>query len=170
MKRIGSIVLVVLMLAGVSAYSQQGPQFKGGMGQNSDQVGNFECRIPNLTDEQQKKIQELRVQHIKEITPLKNELGEKRAHLRTLESAEKPDLNAINKTIDEMSAIRAQIMKKSAAHRIEVASLLTDEQKVFFNAHHGKGLKKGMMHGKRSSSERQMMGGMRNCNGMNAQD
>lgn len=90
--------------------------------------------IPNLTPEQDAKITELRTKHLKEVTPLRNELGEKRARLRTLQSADKPDLKEINKTIDEMSAIRANIQKKGAAHRAEVSSILTDEQRVHFNA------------------------------------
>ena len=67
--------------------------------------------------------------------------------MRTLQSAEKPDLNAINKLIDEMAAVRAQIQKKAAAHKVEVASLLTDEQKVYFNAHQGRKFDKGMKRG-----------------------
>ena len=147
MKRFGSIVLVTFMLVGVSANSQQGQQFRGGMGKNPDKIGKADCRIPNLTDEQQQKINDLRVKHIKDVTPLKNELGEKKARMRTLQSAEKPDLNAINKLIDEMAAVRAQIQKKAAAHRVEVASLLTDEQKVFFNARQGRKFDKGMKRG-----------------------
>ena len=156
MKRFGSITLVVVMLVSLSAYSQQGQQFKGGMGKNSDQISASECRIPNLTEDQQQKIKDLKVKHIKEVTPLKNELGEKRARMRSLQSADKPDLNAINKNIDEMASLRTQIQKKSAAHRIEVASLLTDEQRVFFNSHIGNKNGKGMKHGGRK--------GMGNCN------
>ncbi|HSA05491.1 MAG TPA: Spy/CpxP family protein refolding chaperone [Tenuifilaceae bacterium] len=147
MKRFGSIVLVTFMLVGLSAYSQQGQQFRGGMGKNPDKIGKADCRIPNLTDEQQQKINDLKVKHIKDVTPLKNELGEKRARMRTLQSVEKPDLNAINKLIDEMAAVRAQIQKKAAAHKVEVASLLTDEQKVYFNAHQGRKFDKGMKRG-----------------------
>ncbi|MGE0076646.1 MAG: Spy/CpxP family protein refolding chaperone [Bacteroidales bacterium] len=162
MKRFGSIALVMLMLVGYSAYSQQGQQLRGNFDRKTNQVGNFECRIPNLTDDQKQKINDLRVKHIKEVTPLKNEMGEKKARLRTLESVDKPDLNAINKTIDEMASIRAQIMKKNAAHRVEVASLLTDEQKVFFQQHKGKKSGKGMRQGDRR--------GMGQGNGMGSHD
>lgn len=120
----------------------------------------FERGIPNLTAEQKTKIQALRVKHQKEVTPLKNELAEKRAHLHTLNSVEKPDINAINKTIDEMSALQTKIMKSNASHRIEIASNLTEEQKVFFNSHQGK-----MNRGKRGHGMRHGMGnGMGNGN------
>ena len=48
-------------------------------------------------------------------------------------------MNAINKTIDEIVSIKGQLMKSRAAHRADVSALLTDEQKVFFNAHQGMG-------------------------------
>ena len=95
--------------------------------------GTGECLL-NLTDEQDAKITELRTKHLQEVTPLRNQLNEKRARLRTLQSDSNPDLNAINKTIDEMGELRTQIQKKGAAHRAEVASQLTDEQKVLFNS------------------------------------
>ena len=162
MKRFGSITLVMFMLVSLTAFSQQGQQFKGGMGKNADQVSTSECRIPNLTDDQQQKIKDLRLKHIKEVTPLKNELGEKKARMRTLQSADKQDLNAINKNIDEMASLRAQIQKKAAAHRAEVASLLTDEQRVFFNSHKGNGMGKGMKHGGKKGARQGR--GMGNCN------
>jgi len=101
-------------------------------------------KIPGLTDEQKTKMKELRVAHLKEITPLKNLLEEKQARLNTLTSAEKTDMAEINKTIDEISKLKADMMKARVNHQMKVKALLTDEQKVFFNAHMGK--KKGMMH------------------------
>jgi Spy/CpxP family protein refolding chaperone len=110
-----------------------------------------QCML-DLTDEQEAKITELRTNHLKEVTPLRNELNEKRARLHTLQSADKHDLNAINKTIDEMSSIRTNIQKKGAAHRAEVASLLTDEQRVLFNSRKSNRMNRGngkMGHGGR---------------------
>lgn len=111
------------------------PEGRRGM-YNAERPRSGEC-ILNLTPEQDAKVTELRTKHLKEVTPLRNELAEKRARLRTLQSVDKPDLKEINKTIDEMAAIRANIQKKGAAHRVEVSSLLTDEQRVLFNARKG---------------------------------
>lgn len=93
-----------------------------------------ECRIPDLTPEQETKIKELRTKHLKDVTPLRNEMQEKRARLNTLKSSDKQDLAAINKVIDEITALKANLMKKQAAHQAEVSALLTDEQRVHFNA------------------------------------
>lgn len=106
--------------------------------------------IPNLTADQQKKMDDLRVKHLKEVTPLRNELNEKYAHLQTLEDAEKPDMEGINKTIDEITSIKAKLMKKSAAHRNDIKTILTDEQRVYLNARDhrmGGGHRMGRGHG-----------------------
>ena len=116
--------------------------------------------IPNLTEDQKKKIKDLRTPLQKEILPLKNQLAEKKAHLKTLQTADKADLKSINTTIDEMTQLQSQMMKKRAAHTQAVRALLTDEQRVAFDtrASHGKrfhqyhrGYQRGMRnnHGKR---------------------
>lgn len=127
------LAMSALMLS-TGAFAQMGPR---AMNMRNDSLRNF-SRIPNLTTEQRTKIQDLRTKHLKDVTPLRNELREKKAHLITLESADKPDINAINKTIDEITTLNSKMMKLRASHRMEVASLLTDEQKLFFNTHQGK--------------------------------
>lgn len=141
MKRFSNILMVVLLLASTTGLAQ-GPRYRGGYG-NAMPQGVSTCYYLNLTPEQEQKINDLRVKHLKEVTPLRNELAEKRAHLRTLESADKPDMNAINKTIDEINSLRTKMMKAGAAHRAEVSQLLTDEQRVLFNSRgpRGKGMK-----------------------------
>ncbi len=143
MKRLLSMSLLVLTVSALIATSFNNAYAQRGNRPMRDSA-RFERGIPNLTAEQKTKIQVLRVKHQKEVTPLRNELAEKKAHLRTLNSVEKPDINAINKTIDEMSVLQTKIMKSNASHRLEIASNLTDEQKVFFNSHQGK-----MKNGKR---------------------
>jgi Spy/CpxP family protein refolding chaperone len=93
--------------------------------------------IPNLTEDQEKKIQDLRTPFEKEILPIKNQLGEKRAHLRTLETADKVDDKAINGTIDEISQLEGQLMKKEAAYKQAIRKLLTDEQRIQFDNRSG---------------------------------
>jgi Spy/CpxP family protein refolding chaperone len=97
--------------------------------------------IPNLTEDQKKKINELKTPLHKEILPLKNQLVEKKAHLKTLQTAEKADLKSINTTIDEMSQLQSQIMKKRAAHTQAVRALLTDEQRIAFDMRASSGRK-----------------------------
>lgn len=122
-----------MMLLSLQNYAQNGP---GNF--NHQGPGNSYCKmIPNLTEEQQKKIDALHVRHVKEVTGIKNQIKLKEAELRILETAEKPDKAAIEKKIDEIMNLKTQLAKVGATHRLEVRSLLTDEQKVFFDARPG---------------------------------
>ncbi len=124
------LVSVLITSFSLNSYAQRGPRALCDSTRSS-------CRIPNLTADQKTKIETLKVKHLKEVTPLRNELDEKKAHLKTLKSMEKVDRDAINKTIDEITALHGKIMKMGVNHRLDVAALLTDEQKVFFNSHRG---------------------------------
>ncbi len=95
--------------------------------------------ITDLTDVQKQKIDELCLAHKKDMTGTKNQIDEKRAHLKTLQAADKADMTAINKTIDEISALNAEQMKKGAAAKQSIRALLTDNQKIIFDANASKG-------------------------------
>lgn len=95
--------------------------------------------IADLTDVQKQKIEELTLAHTKSMTGFKNQMNEKNAHLKTLQSADKADMTAINKTIDEITAIKGDMMKTCAANKQSIRSLLTDKQKITFDANASKG-------------------------------
>ena len=63
----------------------------------------------------------------------KNKVNEKKAQLKTLEGLDKPDMAAINKSIDEVTTLRAEMMKSQAAFHQDIRKLLNDEQKIEFN-------------------------------------
>ena len=157
------VLMVSVLITAVSSnsYAQRGPR----PNDPKRDSAKFERGIPSLTIDQKTKIESLKVKYIKEITPIKNELAEKRAHLTTLESVEKTDKDAINKTIDEMTSLQAKIMKLGINHRIEVASLLNDEQKIAFNSHRGNhmGMGNGMGDGKGRGMKKGMHGNCPNC-------
>ncbi len=140
-KIITAVAIVATLITAGSAFAQRG-QGRGVMNNPNGRGMMYDAERPyaygqcilNLTPEQDEKIIVLRTKHLKEVTPLRNELDEKRARIRTLQSADSPNLNEINKTIDEMAVIRTKIQKKSAAHRVEVSSLLTDDQRVIYNS------------------------------------
>ncbi|OFX36022.1 MAG: hypothetical protein A2X08_08185 [Bacteroidetes bacterium GWA2_32_17] len=95
--------------------------------------------ITDLTDVQKQKIEDLTLAHTKSMTGFKNQMNEKNAHLKTLQSADKADMTAINKTIDEISAIKGDMMKTCAANKQSIRALLTDKQKIVFDANANKG-------------------------------
>ena len=88
----------------------------------------------NLNDQQREEMKKIRTEQLKERTQTRNLLREKRAKLEVLQTAEKPDMKAINKLIDEIAVVQAQEMKNQAANRQKIRSLLTEEQRVRFDA------------------------------------
>lgn len=91
-----------------------------------------------FTQEQKEQVKQLRLETAKKVKPLKNELRELMAHQQTLTTADKADLKAINKNIDKMSDIKADIAKIVAAQHQEIRSLLTEEQLIEFDSMKGK--------------------------------
>jgi Spy/CpxP family protein refolding chaperone len=133
--------LMTMMAVSVPVLAQQG---KGQMMvQKEVRMERNDCKLPDLTDEQKTKIEALRVSHLKEMQTLRNQMGELKAKARTMATADKYDEKAVNANIDEMSKLQNLMMKKKSAHRNAVRSLLTDSQKVIFDAQSGKGYGKG---------------------------
>lgn len=134
-----AISVVFLLVLSVNGLQAQ-PQGKG----------NLACAkgIPDLSEEQQAKIDKIHVDLAKETLPLKNLLNEKKAHLKTLTSAEKVNETEVNATIDEIGKLKTDIMKKQTASRLEIRNLLNEEQRVMFDMRRGgpHGGGKGKMH------------------------
>lgn len=93
-----------------------------------------EFAISDLTPEQTKKIKELQTANRKEITQLRNLLHEKRARLNTLRTSDNPNMSEIDKTIDEIADLTAQMMKKRERLVQDVRKELTEEQRVQYDA------------------------------------
>lgn len=97
----------------------------------------------NLTDAQKEALKQSMMDTQKQIQPLRNELGEAKAHQKTLMTAEKPDMDAINKNIEKMGDIKVEIEKIQASQRLKMRAQLTDEQRLKFDNHRDR-----MMHQK----------------------
>ncbi len=93
-----------------------------------------QMQIPDLTDEQQEQIKNLKVNHLETILPLQNELKEKEARLHTLSTAENADMQSINSLIEEIGSIKTQMKKGKAAHHQSIRQLLTDDQRILLDA------------------------------------
>jgi Spy/CpxP family protein refolding chaperone len=153
--RILSLIIVVSFFISTALMAQPSKEQKPWRGdsQNKEMVKKRSDRNKGefqnfFTEEQKEQIKELRLETAKKIKPLKNELGELMARQQTLTTAEKADLKAINKNIDEMSDIKADMAKIMAAQHQQIRSFLTDEQLVKFDSMKGKrGHRYGMERG-----------------------
>lgn len=88
----------------------------------------------DLTDEQEEKILDLRVDIQKKILPRRNEIGEKRARLHTLMTSDPSDESEINQLIDEIGHLRTEIHKAMVDHHLGIRKVLTKDQKVLFDS------------------------------------
>ena len=141
-KVLPAILLAMVMLTAADAFAQRGRGYYGQgtgrafeeMPERTTEKQGFCSNLPGITQEQLDKIDALHVEKLKENQQLRNQLNEKRARLRTLSTADQPDSKAIDATIDEMAALRATIQKNNMARMQEIRQLLTDEQRVVFDA------------------------------------
>jgi Spy/CpxP family protein refolding chaperone len=125
MKRIHLIIWAVALTAAASMAFGQGAgmqhAFKGCPG------------MPGLSEDQQKKVEALNLEIEKALLPLKAQLDVKAAELKVLAVAENPDKAAIDKKIEEIGALRTQMMKKKVLNGLAVRALLTPDQRVGFD-------------------------------------
>jgi Spy/CpxP family protein refolding chaperone len=90
--------------------------------------------IQDLSVDQKTKIDDLKLQHMKDVTPLKDQLKEKQARINTLMDAEKTDMAAVNAAIDDLTVTTNQLIKKKAEFKLAIRNVLTDKQKIVYDA------------------------------------
>lgn len=148
LKKYGMVVLVMLFVGASNVQAQQmrrgqrpNPQEQqhGQKGKEMNERGPRGPHIPNLSEEQKEQMKSFKIALEKEALPIKNQVGEKEARLRTLTTSDSYNENAVNKVIDEIGELKTELMKLKVANKAKVKEILTDEQLVFFNNHAGKG-------------------------------
>lgn len=135
MKTLKNTAITALFLVMASAliaqpgYGRKGQNFEGERGMQ-------ECRIPDLTEEQEEQIRESRTAHINDMEEFRTDMRILREEYRDLTSGQDYDKKAASKKIDAITALKNKMMKQNLEHRNEVRSMLSDEQKVHFDRHH----------------------------------
>ena len=139
MKTKTSIMLMIVLLASLAVNGQPGKQdrrqnMKRGMRQMMENRFREEGRrVDFFTAEQKTAIRELRLENAKKVKPLRNELQEMIAHQHTLTTAEKTNMNAIDRNIEKMAELRAKIAKIQVRQHQEIRAMLTGEQRLIFD-------------------------------------
>lgn len=135
--RILSLALIAVFAFSVTAMAQQPERQRRSPEQREITTKRWKDARANykdfFTEEQQEKLKELRLESTKEIQPLHNELNELRAKQRTLTTAEKADMKAIDNNIEKMADVQAQIQKVRAKEHQEIRAMLSDEQRIKFD-------------------------------------
>lgn len=122
---------VLLLVSGVFSWVSAQPgrgQFRGeGRPMNASRIEKIK-----LTDDQQKQMTELRAQFREETMKINNLINEKKAHLKTLIDTDNRDMKDLEKTVDEMTNLKGDLIKKGIAHRDAVKKILTPEQMIIW--------------------------------------
>lgn len=150
MRRAIKTTFLFLILSGVVGTLSAQPQNRRNMQpQQNRQIAQNErgqgqqMRLPNLTEEQKEQIKAIKLDGQKEALPLRNEMMEKKARLRTLTTSEDYNEKSVNNTIDEIAELEATLMKLRQNHRQEVREVLTEEQRIVFDSASQRGKRKG---------------------------
>lgn len=133
MKRKLFAVMMVVLLTSGAALAQQGPRNGKGYGQGNRGDRPFICDNLDLSDDQQTKMDALRTSHFKATQEQRDLLAEKQVKLDDLMNDDPTDQKAIEKIVKEISEIKSELMLSRINHRIEMRSLLNDDQKVKFD-------------------------------------
>ena len=121
-------ICIALLTVGImtsTAFSRGGPSH------GKDKKG-FHLKskmMKMLSEEQGQQLQSLKVDHAKQILPLKAEIQVKRLELKQLWGADELDEGAILAKSDEVLAIGTKIRQAATRHKLQTAKLLTKEQR-----------------------------------------
>ena len=85
--------------------------------------------MPDMTPEQQEKIDALRVAQVKQMAPMRADLKVKEIELDALWRADEPDVKKIVAKVKEIGEIKERIEIARINHQFEVRKLLTPEQR-----------------------------------------
>ena len=130
-----TLLATALMSSGVGfsslAMAKKGGHHGGGYGQHHD-GGHWK---DTLSDEQRKKLGQLKLDYKKKKFPIKAKIKMAKVELALLMTNDSPSQNDINKKIDEVLKLKSEKMRLKAAHKIKVRKLLTSDQRVKFDMH-----------------------------------
>jgi Spy/CpxP family protein refolding chaperone len=154
MFRKASLLLLTLGTASAVALSQggQGPGTMGqgmgrgmgqgmgrGMGQGMVWHRADMAKKLNLSDQQQKEMQNLRIELQKKNIPLESKIRLARLEIQHLMLADKPDKAAIETQMRSVSDLELQVKLNGLDHQFAVRALLTPEQLKIWQENRGNG-------------------------------
>ena len=133
MKKIVLVAIAIVAAASLTVVAQSRRGERSTDERQAVRSERFVRPTDNLDEKQREEINKIRTEQLKERTRTNSLLREKRARLEELQTADKPDMNEINKVIDEITALQAQQMKSQAVGRQQTRSLLTNEQRTYYD-------------------------------------
>lgn len=122
--------LILFIVSVSNSYAQ--PMDDKPMDDGIMRMGRRMMDLPDLTTDQITAIHKLRIEHQKEMLPIRTKLHAQRLELQAL-MLQEPNQKQLDNKIEQIGEIRTELMKKRMAHRLKIRDLLTDEQKAIFD-------------------------------------
>ncbi|MFC2116283.1 Spy/CpxP family protein refolding chaperone [Bacteroidota bacterium] len=129
------VLFAIIVLFGLSLSLMAQPYQKQEQYRQEDRCGVFAI---NLTDEQKTEIKEIHMARMKETQTLSDEVKINKAKINALLNKENPDMKEIVSLVEANGKMLTQIQIRNIESNIKVRVLLTDEQKLIFDARKGK--------------------------------
>jgi Spy/CpxP family protein refolding chaperone len=149
MRRTKFVLMGVLAVALVAAVAMPAAARMGGAGWAGRGMARGACMGPQFTEEQQQQIQKIQEKYDAQRVDLSNRLGVLRTEMQDLVAAEgEPDFKAIEKKMEDISAVRLELNKLRLRIHQDIRPLLTDDQKTLFDKGLGFGMMRGMAGGR----------------------
>ncbi len=133
-KSLSLAALIMAVLFSMQLMAQKGGQSPKGDNDQFPRKERFLDRLPGITDQQKEEIKKIHLQTMKAQQPLKNEKDELQAKLKTLTTVDQPDTKAVNAVIEKIGSINTEMMKKRVSEKLSIRNLLTEEQRIVFDA------------------------------------
>ena len=125
-------LIAVLLLSSIGVAFAKGPQGKRAFPQAPRAYRTVPCYSLAtglaLSQDQIKKLQQLRLECQKETMELRNALQAKQLELRTLLASKDVDEEKANSIVDEIGKLRTDIREKTIHYQLEMRKVLTQEQ------------------------------------------
>lgn len=138
---IGSLIMLMIVTVSVQAQDRRKGPHQEKQGHEQMEKGDRDGKkpgpphIPNMTEEQKEGMKAIHLGIEKEALPIKNQIGEKEARLKTLISAANYDNRAVNKVLDEIGDLKTSVKKLEVAGLQKAKEVLTEEQMLFLYKH-----------------------------------
>ena len=94
----------------------------------------MQLNLPDLSPEQLEKIKKSDLKHMSEVTPLRNQMREKKARLESILTTIPLDQKQADLVADDMGKIVSALLKSQIRHDQELRGILTPDQQVIFDS------------------------------------
>ena len=94
--------------------------------------GNDPLRLLNLSEEQMNLFKKINSNHVYTAKHIKKEITKKKLEMQLEKMEDKIDISFVNKLIDDISDLEAELRKSEFSKNLEIRSLLNDEQQLRF--------------------------------------